>query len=77
MFFWTYANFELTYANMPNLLTKISYFALNVRSCCVSIMKSLGCSVSVIIYPHKLNSAVIANGKVVPCIVTVKTISIV
>jgi len=34
-------NFELTYANMSRLLTKIFYFALNVRPCFVSSMKSL------------------------------------
>jgi hypothetical protein len=41
---------------------------------CIS-MKSLGCSF--MIYPHKLNSAVLASTKVVSCVVTVKTVSIV
>jgi len=77
MCFSTYTNFELTYANMSRLLTKIFYFALNIRPRCVSSMKNLGCSVSVIIYTHKLNSAVLANGKVVSCVVTVKIVSIV
>jgi len=77
MCFSLYTILELTYANMSRLLTEIIYFALNVRPRCVSSMKSLGCTVSVIIYPHKLNSAVLANWKVVSCAVTVKTVSIV
>jgi len=50
---------------MSRLLTEIFDFALNVRPRYVSSMNSLGCSVYVMIYPHKLNSAVLANAKVV------------
>jgi len=62
---------------MSRLLTEIFYFALNVRPRCVSSMKSLGCSVCVIMYPQKLNSAVRVNAKVASCVVTVKTVSII
>jgi hypothetical protein len=37
----------------------------------------LGMPVSVKIYPHKLNSAVHDNVKILSCVVTVKTVSIV
>jgi len=43
----------------------------------VSNMMSLGYSIWVIMYPQKLNFAVLASAKIVSCIVTVKTVNIV
>jgi len=45
MCFSTYTNFELTYANISRLLTKIFDLALNVHPRCDSKMKSLGYSI--------------------------------
>jgi len=64
-----YTNFELTYANMSRLLMEIFDLVLNVRHRNVSRMKSLECSIWVIIYPHKLNSAVFANAKIIFCVI--------
>jgi len=72
--FSMYTNFELTYANISKLLTKIFDLILNIRPCCVSRMKSLGYSVWVIMYLHKLNSTVFASAKIVSSIITAKTV---
>jgi len=62
------------YTNISRLLTEIFDLALNVGPCRISKMKSLGCFVE---YPHKLNSAAFASAKVVYCVITMKTVSIV
>jgi len=50
--FSIYTNFEFTYANM----SRLSCLAFSLA---VFKTKSLGCSVWIIIYPHKLNSQVV------------------